>query len=81
MRKIDPKTKRLITAFMSKDPDWLDAENQALGEPVDNAFESSSSDTVEIFKKPTGIIDHVAAYLKDQADRINSKILSALLVS
>merc|ERR1719420_1060225 len=42
---------------MSEDPEDVDAENLALGTPEANAYESSSSGILDLFKKMNGKFD------------------------
>merc|ERR1719421_599408 len=49
--------KKAMNAFLAEDPEDIDAENLALGTPEANAYESSSSGILDLFKKMNGKFD------------------------
>merc|ERR1719421_5638 len=63
--------KKAMNAFLSEDPEEADAENLAFGTPEANAFESSSSGILDLFKKMNGKFDDrlMACQKKEMKDK------------
>merc|ERR1719408_1158323 len=68
---VDEKSKKVIQAYLARDPEDVDAENLALGSPQAAAFEFQSQGIVDLFKK---LQDKFEAKLADtQKDELASK--------
>merc|ERR1719258_837854 len=48
---VDEKSKKVIQAYLARDPEDVDAENLALGSPQAAAFEFQSQGIIDLFKK------------------------------
>merc|ERR1719326_1855213 len=48
---VDVESKKVIQAYLARDPEDADAENLAMSSPQANAFEFQSQGIIDLFKK------------------------------
>merc|ERR1719194_33617 len=76
---VDEKSKKVIQAYLARDPEDVDAENLALGSPQAAAFEFQSQGIIDLFKK---LQDKFEAKLADtQKDEMEDKHESELYLA
>jgi len=76
---VDEESKKVIQAYLARDPEDADAENLALASPQANAFEFQSQGIIDLFKK---LQDKFEGKLADcQKDEMNDKHESQLYLA